>query len=163
MPSESELDDIIKKIDAQIAALEKEEAEEKAKKETETKVETPFSPEPLDLTPEKPSEELEVKEATHVEEGGPKTSEVVHSNMVDLENFKLKENEEAKPDVKEEKEEYDDFFGSRDYRGEIRRLDRYGNGRTYYFCYDRSDKARVMKSVLLEYVYSKYADKLKEA
>ena len=60
-------------------------------------------------------------------------------------------------------EEYDDFFGSRDFRGEIRRLDRYGNGRTYYFCYDRSDKARVMKSVLLEYVYSKYADKLKEA
>ena len=58
-------------------------------------------------------------------------------------------------------EEYDDFFGSRDFRGEIRRLDRYGNGRTYYFCYDESDKAQVMKSILLEYVNSKYADKLK--
>ena len=59
-------------------------------------------------------------------------------------------------------EEYNDFFGSRDFRGEIRRSDRYGNGRTYYFCYDESDKARVMKSILLEYVYSKYANKLKD-
>ena len=59
-------------------------------------------------------------------------------------------------------EEYDDFFRGRNYRGEIRRSDRYGNGRTYYFCYDHSDKARVMKSILLEYIYRKYADKLKE-
>ena len=58
---------------------------------------------------------------------------------------------------------YEDFFKRGNYRGEIRRLDRHGNGRTYYFCYDESDKARVMKSFLLEYVYSKYADKLKEA
>ncbi len=58
-------------------------------------------------------------------------------------------------------EEYDDFFNGRhDYRGEIRRLDRYGNGRTYYFCYDKSDKAKVMKSILLEYVYKKYNEKL---
>lgn len=120
MPSESELDDIIKKIDAQIAALEKEEEEEKKKQEeSKSTIETPFSPslepftpEPMDLNPaEKPSEELEVKDATPKEEGAPKTSEVVHSNMVDLENFKLKENEEVKPnEAKEEKEEYDDFF-----------------------------------------------------
>jgi hypothetical protein len=58
-------------------------------------------------------------------------------------------------------DDYDNFFKRNNYRGEIRRLDRYGNGRTYYFCYDESDKARVMKSILLEYVYSKYADKLK--
>ena len=58
-------------------------------------------------------------------------------------------------------DDYEDFFKRGNYRGEIRRLDRYGNGRTYYFCYDESDKARVMKSILLEYVYSKYADKLK--
>jgi hypothetical protein len=58
-------------------------------------------------------------------------------------------------------EEYSDVFNGREFRGEIRRSDRYGNGRTYYFCYDRSDKARVMKSILLEYVYTKYADKLK--
>ena len=58
-------------------------------------------------------------------------------------------------------DDYEDFFKRGNYRGEIRRLDAYGNGRTYYFCYDESDKARVMKSILLEYVYSKYADKLK--
>jgi len=59
-------------------------------------------------------------------------------------------------------EEYSDVFNGREFRGEIRRSDRYGNGRTYYFCYDRSDKAKVMKSILLEYVYTKYADKLKD-
>ena len=59
-------------------------------------------------------------------------------------------------------EEYDDFFRRGNFRGEIRRDDRYGNGRTYYFCYDETDKARVMRSILLEYVYSKYNDKLKD-
>lgn len=59
-------------------------------------------------------------------------------------------------------EEYEDFFRRGNFRGEIRRLDRFGNGRTYYFCYDETDKAKVMKSILLEYVYSKYADKLKD-
>lgn len=59
-------------------------------------------------------------------------------------------------------DDYDNFFTRSNYRGEIRRLDRYGNGRTYYFCYDQGDKARVMKSILLEYVYTKYADKLKD-
>ena len=60
-------------------------------------------------------------------------------------------------------EEFDKFFDRRNsYRGEIRRLDRYGNGRTYYFNYDQSDKAQVMKSILLEYVYGKYNEKLKE-
>ena len=60
-------------------------------------------------------------------------------------------------------EEYDDFFRNGNYRGEVRRLDRYGNGRTYYFLYNLSDKASVMKSILLEYVYTKYANKLKES
>ena len=58
-------------------------------------------------------------------------------------------------------DDYEDFFKRGNYRGEIRRLDRFGNGRTYYFCYDESDKARVMKSILLEYTHCKYADKLK--
>ena len=58
-------------------------------------------------------------------------------------------------------EEFDKFFDRwNNYRGEIRRLDRYGNGRTYYFNYDKSDKANVMKSILLDYVYKKYNDKL---
>ena len=59
-------------------------------------------------------------------------------------------------------DDYDNFFKRGNYRGEIRRLDRHGNGRTYYFCYDESDKARVMKSILLQYAYSKYAVKLQE-
>ena len=57
-------------------------------------------------------------------------------------------------------EEYDDFFRNGNFRGEVRRLDRYGNGRTYYFLYNPSDKASVMKSILLEYVFTKYAAKL---
>lgn len=57
-------------------------------------------------------------------------------------------------------EEYDDFFRNGNFRGEVRRLNRYGNGRTYYFLFNLSDKASVMKSILLEYVYTKYADKL---
>ena len=59
-------------------------------------------------------------------------------------------------------DDYDNFFKRSNYRGEIQRSDRYGNGRTYYFCYDESDKARVMRSILMEYVYSKYNDKLKD-
>ena len=57
-------------------------------------------------------------------------------------------------------EEYDEFFRNGNYRGEVRRSDRYGNGRTYYFLYNPSDKASVMKSILLEYVFTKYAAKL---
>ena len=57
-------------------------------------------------------------------------------------------------------EEYDEFFRQRNFRGEVQRLDRHGNGRTYYFLYDTSDKASIIKSILLEYVYRKYADKL---
>ena len=57
-------------------------------------------------------------------------------------------------------EEYDDFFRNGNFRGEVRRSDRHGNGRTYYFLYNPSDKASVMKSILLEYVFTKYAAKL---
>ena len=57
-------------------------------------------------------------------------------------------------------EEYDDFFRNGKFRGKVRRLDRYGNGRTYYYLYDPSDKACVIKSILLEYIHTKYADKL---
>ena len=57
-------------------------------------------------------------------------------------------------------EEYDEFFRNGNYRGEVRRSDRYGNGRTYYFLYNSSDKASVMKSILLEFVFTKYAAKL---
>ncbi len=114
IPSESELDDIIKKIDAQIAALEKEEAEEKAKQNAENK-EQPTSPVDIPNVPENVVPEVEPhveeREATHIEEGGPKTSEIIHSNMVDFDNFNLKENvDNNNIDIKEEKEDYDDFF-----------------------------------------------------
>ena len=53
-------------------------------------------------------------------------------------------------------ESYGNFFSGGSYRGEVQRSDRYGNERTYYFTYNRNDKAKVMKSLLLEYVYKKY-------
>jgi hypothetical protein len=59
-------------------------------------------------------------------------------------------------------EYYSNFFSGGSYRGEVRRLDRYGNGRTYYFIYERNDKAKVMKSLLLEYVHTKYKNKLNQ-
>ena len=46
-------------------------------------------------------------------------------------------------------------------RAEITREDRYGNLQTYYAIYDEGDKQRVIRSILEEYVYTKYADKLK--
>ncbi len=59
-------------------------------------------------------------------------------------------------------ESYGNFFTGGSYRGEVKRLDRYGNERTYYFIYDRNDKAKVMKSLLLEYVHTKYKNKLNQ-
>lgn len=59
-------------------------------------------------------------------------------------------------------ENYDDFFRKGNFRGEVRRSDRFGNGRTYYYLFDNSNKASVIRSVLLEYVYTKYAEKLKK-
>lgn len=57
-------------------------------------------------------------------------------------------------------DDYDRFFAPGTYRGEVRRCDERGNPRSYYFDYNRSDKAKVIRSALLEYVYRKYNDKL---
>ena len=57
--------------------------------------------------------------------------------------------------------EYDEFFANGSYRGELHRTDRYGNPRTYYFIYSIEAKATVVKAILLEYVFIKYAKKLK--
>lgn len=57
-------------------------------------------------------------------------------------------------------EEYRRFFRQGNYEGQCRRDDRMGNLRTYYFTYSQSDKAKCNKSILLEYVYRKYPDKL---
>lgn len=59
-----------------------------------------------------------------------------------------------------ELETFDKFFSSGTYEGSITRDDRHGNPRTYYFTYTAEDKARVIKSILLEFIYRKYADKL---
>ncbi|MBQ9666341.1 MAG: hypothetical protein IJV33_07710 [Bacteroidaceae bacterium] len=59
-------------------------------------------------------------------------------------------------------EEYEDFFARGNYRGEIHRTDRFGNPRTYYYIYDTEAKANVAKAILLEYVYTKYANKLND-
>ena len=54
------------------------------------------------------------------------------------------------------------FLGRGESRVVINRDDRYGNPRTYYSHYDEESKARVIKSILLQYVYNKYEDKLKK-
>ena len=45
--------------------------------------------------------------------------------------------------------------------GQVKRHDRYGNDRTYYFTYQLEHKAKAIRALLLEYVYTKYHDKLK--
>ncbi|MBR3116282.1 MAG: type IV secretory system conjugative DNA transfer family protein [Bacilli bacterium] len=127
---EQDIDEIIKNIDKQIAALE---AEEKANKEKEEaakveekveipeKVETPVAVEekPVEMpsieTPpvveEKP--EFETIPVPQASESAPNVSEVVHSNMVDLSNFKIKEenNQQETTDTQEKEDDsYDDFF-----------------------------------------------------
>ena len=56
---------------------------------------------------------------------------------------------------------YGEFMRDRDrFRGTVKTTDRYDNPQTYYYFYDNDDRARAIKSLLLEYVYTKYADKL---
>lgn len=54
------------------------------------------------------------------------------------------------------------FFRPGETRIGVKRIDRYGNERTYYAVYDEEDKAEVARSILKEYVYTKYHEKLKE-
>ena len=94
--SEMDIDRMIKEIDAKIAELEKEEEEEKKKQQLGGQ-----SSEEVD----KPTEVVNEK---------PRIDEVVHSNMVNFENFSVKENEDKKEDIEEsnkkEDKDYDDFF-----------------------------------------------------
>ena len=56
---------------------------------------------------------------------------------------------------------YSEFMRDRDrFRGTIKTTDRYDNPRSYYYFYENDDRARAIKSLLLEYVYTKYAEKL---
>ena len=57
-------------------------------------------------------------------------------------------------------EEWRRFIRKGNYEGQCRRDDRMGNLRTYYFTYTEIQKVRCIKSILQEYVYRKYPDKL---
>ena len=60
----------------------------------------------------------------------------------------------------ENTEYYSKFFSGGRYRGTCQESDRYGNPNYHYFFYDDEDRAACIRSILLEYVYTKYADKL---
>ena len=60
----------------------------------------------------------------------------------------------------ENTEYYSKFFSGERYRGTCQESDRYGNPNYHYFFYDDEDRANCIKSILLEYVYTKYDDKL---
>ena len=60
----------------------------------------------------------------------------------------------------ENTEYYSKFFSGERYRGTCQESDRYGNPNYHYFFYDAEDRSACIKSILLEYVYTKYADKL---
>jgi hypothetical protein len=59
-------------------------------------------------------------------------------------------------------EDWNKFFLPGDYNGQYQGGDMRGNPRTYYFTYTEIQKVRCVKSILYEYVYRKYADKLKD-
>lgn len=55
---------------------------------------------------------------------------------------------------------FNDFFKKGDFRGTIKRDDRYGNPQTHYYVYDEKDKTEVIRSLCLEYINTKYKSKL---
>lgn len=57
-------------------------------------------------------------------------------------------------------EKYLNFFKGEEYHGKHYTTNKYGDTIPHYFTYNREDKAGVIKSILLEYVHTKYADKL---
>ncbi len=57
-------------------------------------------------------------------------------------------------------EKYLNFFKGEEYHGKHYTTNKYGDTIPHYFTYNREDKAGVIKSILLEYVYTKYAYKL---
>ena len=57
-------------------------------------------------------------------------------------------------------EPYSNFSKDGNYTGKVFTTNYYGDSVPHYFTYDRQDKAGVIKSILLEYLFTKYADKL---
>ena len=134
--SDFDIDKMIKEIDAEIARLEAEEKKEAEKKDNDKKVETLQSPkveekeeEKLDnilsgpsLSQSQPAEQTNIPDSSNKE---PNIEKVVHSNMVDLHTFELKDdekkneenknsdvvvNENKKDQILSDKDDYDDFF-----------------------------------------------------
>ena len=104
-----DIDELIRNIDKQIAAIEEEERKEKEKQAKEnTAQETPVSTEPEKITDYEVENDIEFKPVPKTDEKEPTVSEIIPSNDINLENFELKEKEEKKP-VKDESD-YDDFF-----------------------------------------------------
>ena len=58
-------------------------------------------------------------------------------------------------------ETFSKFFKHDQYRGKATERNRYGDDIPHYCFYDRDDKARCMRSILLQFVNTKYAHKLK--
>lgn len=59
-------------------------------------------------------------------------------------------------------EQYNSFFNRGEYRGKVILTNRYGDQEPYYFIYSEKDKTMVLKSILLEYVYTRYSSNLQE-
>ena len=57
-------------------------------------------------------------------------------------------------------EPYSNFSKDGNYTGKVFTTNYYGDSIPHYFTYDRQDKAKVIKSILLEYLFTKYAGKL---
>lgn len=55
---------------------------------------------------------------------------------------------------------FSEFFRGDSYRGSCTEMNRYGEEMPKSFTYDRKEKNDILKSFLLEYVYTKYVDKL---
>ena len=134
MGSDMDIDKMIKEIDAKIAELEKEEEEEKKKQEAEKNKTVESKENSKSGVKEEPKKEMSQNSDQSEEKlfdtrnlsNDPKIDEVIHSNMVDFSNFKVKEEKKEEPkvednksEVKEEKitndkdksnSDYDDFF-----------------------------------------------------
>ena len=113
--SNQDIDELIRNIDKQIAAIEEEERKEKEKQakentvqETSVYTEPEKADEPEKITDYEVQNDIEFKPVPKEDEKEPTVSEIIPSNDINLENFELKEKEEKKPEVKES--DYDDFF-----------------------------------------------------
>lgn len=131
MGSDMDIDKMIKEIDAKIAELEKEEEEEKKKQEAEKNKKIESKEEVINNSEEKiidkpapepiksNSEEEKLFDTRNISTD-PNVNEIIHSNMVDFENFKIKDDkekmdnenkEEPKNNIKKDNDsDYDDFF-----------------------------------------------------